>query len=204
MRSRRLTDPVCRTCGLPLAGTTDPAATCGACIAEPRHFTVARALLPYAGPTVPVIRHFKFRGDFFLGPRVLEAALRAAWLSPDIDAPEMVVPVPLHPRRRRERGYDQALLLARVVARHFGCALERRALVRTRYTSQQSLLPVGRRLQNVRGAFTVRFPDRVAGRRVLLVDDVLTTGVTAGECARTLRDAGAVETQVFTLARALP
>jgi ComF family protein len=151
-----------------------------------------------------VIRHFKFRGGFFLGPRVLEGALRSGWLPRDIDAPDIVCPVPLHPRRRRERGYDQALLLARVVARHLGCALERRALVRTRYTSQQSLLPVGRRLQNVRGAFTVQLSNRVSGRRVLIVDDVMTTGVTAGECARVLVDAGAAETQVFTLARALP
>ncbi len=174
------------------------------CRLQTRHFEAARAFTDYAGPAKSVIKSYKFDGDYFLGPRFLGGMLARGWLPDGIGAPEAVVPVPLHPRRRRERGYDQALLLARVLARHFGCRLERRALVRTRYTSQQSLLPVTQRWDNVRGAFAVARAGPVEGKRLLLVDDVLTTGMTADECARALKKAGAARVEVLALARTLP
>jgi ComF family protein len=204
LRARRIGGPVCRVCGLPLAGAAEPGVLCVACMAEGRSFDRARAFFPYAGPVVSIIRHFKFHGEFFLGPRFLRGALRQKWMPGDLDGSDVVVPIALHSRRRRERGYDQALLLARVVAADLGRGLLARTLIRTRYTSQQAMLPAGRRADNVRGAFRVSGPQKVAGRSVLLVDDVMTTGATANECARVLKKAGATQVQVLALARTVP
>lgn len=190
--------------GLPQAGELRSGTVCIGCRVEGRHFDCARAFVTYEGPASSVIRAFKFNGQFFLGPKLLGAMLDRGWMPPDIGGAELVVPVPLHPRRRRERGYDQALLLAKVLAKRLGCKLLPGVLVRTRYTSQQALLPVGRRWDNVRGAFAVRDPARFRGRRVLLVDDVMTTGMTASECAKVLKRAGAENVQVLTLARPRP
>jgi len=200
----RIGPSVCACCGLPFETAVEDDAQCVGCRLQERHFDAARALFAYVGPGASLIKSFKFHGDYFLGPRLLAALLREGWMPPGIKRPDAVLPIPLHPRRRRERGYDQAVLLARVVARHFDCELLRSALVRTRYTSQQALLPVSKRWDNVRRAFTVARTHEVAGRALLVVDDVLTTGVTAGECARALKRAGATRVQVLTLARALP
>jgi len=200
----RITGGLCATCGLPLEGAQSDEVECVSCRLQTRHFDAARAFFPYAGPASSIIKSYKFRGDYFLGPRFLRGLLAQGWLPGGIGAPDAVVPVPLHPRRRRERGYDQALLLARVLARHFGCRLACGALVRTRYTSHQSLLPVTQRWDNVRGAFVAARPGLVEGKRVLLVDDVLTTGMTAEECAKALKKAGAAHVEVLALARTLP
>lgn len=200
----RITGPVCATCGLPLEVDRSEQAMCVGCRLQKRRFDAARAFFTYSGPASSVIKSYKFKGDYFLGPRFLRGLLARGWLPEGIEAPQAVLPVPLHRRRRRERGYDQALLLARVLARHFGCELTRRALVRTRYTTQQSLLPVTMRWDNVRNAFAVAKPTPVQGRSLLLVDDVLTTGMTADDCARALKAAGAAKVQVLALARTLP
>lgn len=200
----RITGGLCATCGLPLEVPPSEQAMCVSCRLQGRSFGAARAFFAYAGPAASVIKSYKFRGDYFLGPRFLRGLLAQGWLPAGIEAPQAVVPVPLHPRRRRERGYDQALLLARVLARHFRCDLVRNALVRTRYTSQQALLPVSRRWDNVRGAFAVARPRLVQGCSLLLVDDVLTTGMTADECAKALKKAGAARVQVLALARTMP
>jgi len=200
----RILGAMCARCGLPLSGQPAPGTLCLACGAEERHFDVARALFLYAGPVTSIIRAFKFDGDFFLGPRLVRRLLDADRLPDGMDGADVIVPVPLHPRRRRERGYDQALLLARALARRLGGRLLTKALVRTRYTSQQALLPVGRRWDNVRGAFAVTKPAQVKGRRVLLVDDVMTTGRTADECAKVLKKAGAAHVRVLVLARPAP
>jgi len=187
----RIVGPMCVLCGLPFARPSEdgsssdkggdalpaaglqPGTLCITCRAEKRHFDRARAFVAYAGPASSVIREFKFGGQFFLGPRFLDAMLDRGWMPADIKPAEFVVPVPLHPRRRRERGYDQALLLGKVFARRLGCKLLPGVLVRTRYTSQQALLPMVKRGDNVRGAFAVTKPAKVRQRRVLLVDDVL-------------------------------
>lgn len=113
---------------------------------------------------------------------------------------ELLVPVPLHPRRERARGFNQAALLAKEVGRGFGLRVGCRILQRVRATEAQS---GGRRERedNVKGAFAVMRPDRVKDKKLLLIDDVFTTGATAGECARTLLAAGAAKVGVYTLAR---
>jgi len=113
----------------------------------------------------------------------------------------VMVPVPLHPARKRERGYNQAELLAGELARRSGLEVVADALVRRRDTRSQTGLSAAGRRQNVRGAFVVRRRGRVAGRVVVLVDDVVTTGATAMACARALSEAGAVEVRLLTAAR---
>ena len=115
----------------------------------------------------------------------------------------LIVPVPLHPKRLRERGFNQALILAREVSKRFSLPLEFLALERHKFTEPQVHLSKEQRLENVRGAFAVRKNKRIEGQRVILVDDVYTTGSTIKECAGTLMRSGAADVAVLTLARAV-
>jgi ComF family protein len=152
----------------------------------------------YEGVLAEAIRGCKYRHIVKLIP-ALSPLLRPALDA--LPAADAVVPVPLHPRRLRQRGFNQSLLLAAWVSRSVERPLWPDALQRIRWTESQITLDRAQRRSNVRGAFRVRRPGQVAGRRVLLVDDVYTTGATANECARVLRRAGAEEVYVVTLAR---
>jgi ComF family protein len=129
--------------------------------------------------------------------------LLAEYQDPDFKLSEndLVIPVPLHTRRLRERGFNQSLLLARQVSRRRSIPLNFTALQRARQTQPQTQLSGPERRKNVRGAFEVRKREAVKGKRILLIDDVFTTGATVQECAYVLREAGATEVQVLTLAR---
>jgi competence protein ComFC len=116
---------------------------------------------------------------------------------------DLVIPVPLHRRRLRWRGFNQAALLASAITKQTGCELDLVTLARVRDTPPQTRQQGAQRRQNVRGAFAVRRPDRIVNRSLLLVDDVMTTGATLDECAHTLLRAGARKVDVFTLARAV-
>ena len=121
----------------------------------------------------------------------------------DIDAIDLLVSVPLHVKRLRERGFNQAHLLIRGWAKQDGIPLDGLTLSRSRWTAPQTTLSRGERRKNIKGAFSVRHPNRIKGRKVLLVDDVYTTGATVNECARVLMKAGAEFVDVLTLARAI-
>lgn len=204
LEGMRIRPPVCALCGLPLGAEPDcEGARCIRCQVSVPHFDRARALFGYAGPAASLVRSFKFHGSFYLGGRLLRRAWEAGWVPQEVLAADAVAHVPLHPRRARERGYDQALMLARAVGRLCGKPVVARALRRARYTDQQALLTPPRRLENVRGAFRAG-GDRVEGLDLLLVDDVMTTGATASECARVLKAAGARAVQVLTLVRTIP
>lgn len=132
-----------------------------------------------------------------LGDLVAELGLSALPGAP----PDLLLPVPLHRRRERERGYNQALLLSRRLERAWGVPVAAGVLVRRGITAPQADLDAPARRRNVRGAFAVTNPEAIFGRHVVLVDDVLTTGATAGECARCLLRAGASTVGVLTVAR---
>ncbi|QEM69215.1 ComF family protein [Geobacter sp. FeAm09] len=182
--------PLCPVCGIPFPGAGDDH-VCGACRHSPPDFGAARAALLYEGECRELIHAYKYRYKTHL--RRPLALLAAAPLREFVAAcaPELMVPVPLHVRRLRERGFNQAVLLGEVWAREWGIPLERAAMRRIRWTEPQITLTAAERRANVQGAFDVRDAGLVRGRRVLLVDDVYTTGSTVRECARVLRAAGA-------------
>lgn len=192
--------PSCSICGIPFSGEGE-SHPCGACLTAPPLFDAAAAPLLYAGRVAELIHDYKYLYKTHLRrPLALLMVQEGAhFLSP---APEAVMPVPLHRSRLRQRGFNQALLLAEVVAGRLRVPLVRQGLLRTRPTEPQVNLSADERRQNVRGAFSVPDERCVAGRRILLVDDVLTTGSTANECARVLKAAGARDVRVATAARA--
>lgn len=195
--------PGCPTCGRPRLGAAGAAADapsppCPGCAVAPPPWDYARAAGPYVEPLRTVLNQFKFARRRALarplGDLLVEAC--SPWVPAEVDA---LVPVPLDRGRERERGFNQATLLAE----RLGAALRRpvrpRWLERVRPTPPQSALGAEARRDNVRGAF--RADRAAAGRHVVVVDDVLTTGATAGECARALKAVGAHTVGVVTVAR---
>ncbi len=196
---------MCLRCGVPfprLAGTgSGDGHVCGACRRRRPRFAYARAATVYTEVVREAIHAFKFGGRRALaaplGDLLAETARRdLAGMRVDL-----LVPVPLHPRRERERGFNQAELLAGRLSRGFPARVARGVLVRRVATAPQSELAADDRQANVRDAFEIRRPDGVRSRHVLLVDDLLTTGATAGACADCLREAGAASVGVLTVAR---
>lgn len=192
-------EPLCGGCGIAVAASV--ADYCPSC----RGRFASDALVfaaPYAGTAKELVHRFKYRADFAAG-RVL-AALLAARVGAALPAGvDLLVPVPLHRRRLAARGFNQAALLARELARRLGSPAAVAALRRVGNTRTLAGLRRGQRSRELSGAFAVRQPLRIAGRRVLLVDDVLTTGATAEGCCRVLKEAGAHWVGIAVAARVL-
>jgi ComF family protein len=197
----------CARCALPLP---QPAALCGECLKREPAFDATFAPFLYGHPLDLLMTRLKFGRSLAAG-RVLGELWIAAWRERLADGtlaalPEAIVPVPLHGARLRERGYNQALELARPLAREFHIALAPGLLARTRATAAQSDLDALARRKNLRGAFEVDksvLVDKAAlPRHIALLDDVMTTGTTLREAARVLKRAGAARVDVWVLARA--
>jgi ComF family protein len=189
----------CPRCALPLAA---PAPLCGHCLRAPPPFAAAFAPFRYGDPLDRLLTRFKFAADLAAG-RVLGTLLVEA-VAPALPADALILPMPLHRRRLAERGFNQAWELARLLARETGLRSRADLLLRMRPTDPQTGLDAASRRRNVRGAFVVP-PARttwLAGRTVVLVDDVVTTGATSAEASRALCRAGAAEVIVVAVARA--
>jgi len=193
--------PFCRCCGFPFEFDEGGDRLCAACTAMPPRYDRARAVMRYDDNSRPLVLGFKH------GDRTEAARAFGRWMVQSggelLDGIDCVIPVPLHRWRLARRRYNQSALLAQAVAEHCRRPVFVDLLVRRRHTPTQGGLSVAARQRNVRGAFDVRVGtgDRLDGARVLLVDDVLTTGATAEACARTLRRAGAATVEVLILAR---
>jgi ComF family protein len=196
-------DARCEICGVPFLSGTGPAHLCGECIKRKPRFKRARSWGIYEGALREAVREFKFRARLGLCQPLSDLLGEVYDREMADEGFELVIPVPLHKRRLRERGFDQATLLARSLAKNKGLELSLYNLRRIRFTMPQYGLSLRAREANVRGAFDLKNPKQIKGRGVLLVDDVYTTGATARECARVLRRAGAEEVGVITLARAV-
>jgi len=189
----RLTPERCPVCALPTPG----AAVCGACLKQAPHFDATQAVFRYEFPVDRLVQSLKYAhrlaGADFLG--------RALAQSPVPFRPDLILPVPLAPARLAERGFNQALEIARPLARLLGVPLEIDRIHRRRDTAPQASLPWKERKQNIHHAFECELD--LAGKTVLAVDDVMTTGATLEELARMLKAHGAVRVETLVLARAL-
>lgn len=194
--------PLCDRCGLPF-DHAQATAVCGECLAHPPSFGRARAVMRYDEASKPLILRFK-NAD-----RVHAAPALARWIGRSggdvLAAAELIVPVPLHWRRLFRRRYNQSALLARALSRQTGIACAPDALARIKPTPSQGGLGARERRLNVRGAFKVppRRRPLVWGKRIVLIDDVLTTGATLDSAARALLRAGAAAVDALAIARVL-
>ncbi|MGL4541164.1 MAG: ComF family protein [Polymorphobacter sp.] len=198
-RLRFITAPMCSCCGVPFAFDPGVATRCGACQLEPPRFASARAPLVYDGAARAALLGLKNHGRQHLARYMAPAMIRAG--SEMLAGDPLLVPVPLHRWRLWRRGFNQSALLAQAIARLTGSSLSVDALVRVRATPRSRGMGRGQRAANVRGVFKVARPAAIAGRKIVLVDDVLTTGATAQACARLLLRQGAKSVHVLTWAR---
>jgi ComF family protein len=185
----------CQRCALPLPVS---APLCGRCQRKAPPWDAAWAPFRYAWPLDRLETRFKFGRDLAAG-RVLATMWQQEPRA--LEPPQLILPVPLHPRRLRERGYNQALELAKPLARALGVACRHDLLQRTRHTDAQTGLDAAERRRNLRKAFALR-QSTVLPDHVVVLDDVFTTGATLAECARLLKRAGVARVDVWALARA--
>jgi ComF family protein len=197
-------EPICSVCGRPMLPGTHLSAEgplCALCRRGIYAFDLARSYAAYDPPlmrAVTLLKHEAIRPlAGWFGIRLTDVA-RSAMQG---FSPNLVVPVPLHPERQRERGFNQAELLARVVARGLGLPMDEKAIARQKPRPPKLRLSRHERWEVVRGAYAATPGRRIDNRRVLLVDDVFTTGATLDACSRALRSAGAAEVAALTVAR---
>ncbi|MGI6656501.1 MAG: ComF family protein [Desulfobulbus sp.] len=197
-----ITSPLCRCCGLPFSCGVDH--LCEECLRSPLSFDLARSAFLYTRPVAGLILSLKFGGDLS-GLDTITALVGDTPALHELTCPDLIVPVPLHPRRLRRRGFNQSVVLARACLPQWRTRIRPELLRRIRDTTAQSQLTGEQRRRNLRNAFLLcnSGAETVRGKRLLLVDDVFTTGSTVRECAMVLRQAGAARIEVFTLARSL-
>ncbi|MEM7727861.1 MAG: ComF family protein [Pseudomonadota bacterium] len=201
-----LDEPCCAACGFPfehemtgLGGISAFDLLCAACLARRPAYATARSALVYDDASRPIILAFKHGGHtdrLHMFAAQMHRAGRTA-----LSHADALVPVPLHGMRLARRRFNQSALLARALSRRCGVPMEAHALLRARRTPSQGGLSAAGRRRNVQGAFDVARPDAVRGKRLVLVDDVMTTGATLEACARTLKRAGAARVDALCLAR---
>ncbi len=194
--------PYCEICSQPFDGAIDGPFSCANCLEQRFDFECNVSAYRSRGAVRELVHRFKYDGQYYLR-KPLGALLCRAMDDVRIrrQPADALVPVPLHPRRRRERGFNQAEVLCRLLSRHTALPVWP-ALRRVRFTETQTHFAREERRKNLRGAFAARFRWPVNGGHLLLVDDVFTTGSTVQECARVLRLAGAASVRVVTVARA--
>lgn len=201
-RAPRITSPFCAKCSEPFSGAITQTFSCANCEHRTLHFDSAVAAYRSRGLVRKLVHEFKYGHQRHLRHPLAE------WLGETMSDPrlrgrrfDLIVPVPLHPARERERGFNQATLLAELLARQVAVPL-RAVLERIRYTTTQTAYDRAERMENLHDAFRLRKNMNVRELHVLLIDDVLTTGSTLSECARVLKEAGAISVHAATAARA--
>ncbi len=187
----------CTTCALPLP---HPARRCGACLTNPAPLDLCLTATAYEWPWVDLIARYKFQQQAGWAGPLATLMLSAPWAEDLLDAADWVLPIPLSPQRLAERGYNQSWLLARQLSPHKADA---HLLLRTRDTPSQRTLPRAERLANLVGAFAVEplRASQLRGKKVVLVDDVMTSGASLHTAAQVLREAGAAQVSALVLAR---
>ena len=192
--------PFCTRCGIPFASPKEESHLCGQCMESVATYGTARAICQFSGPIRRAIHAFKYENKTHLA-KTLIGLMEKNRPSLDICAYDLLVPIPLHKNRLRQRGYNQSLLLARELHRWYATPVNDRMVRRVRDCAAQIELVGAQRLENVKGVFSLG--DDPTGKTILLVDDVLTTGATVSECAKVLLRGGARVVDVLTVARAV-
>jgi ComF family protein len=198
---KKITSPLCPFCGRPYESKADEDHVCEDCLTRPSHYTFICAPYLYEGVAMETIHRFKYQAKSFIAKAV--GPLLAAYAQQQIGwmSSAIVMPIPLHPKRLRERGFNQSLLLAKHVSKAFNAKLDFLSLRRVKYTLPQTGLGENERKRNVRAAFKVVSPAMVKGKSILLVDDVATTGSTLNAAARALQKSGCNDVTCLVLAR---
>ena len=191
----RLSQAHCPSCLLPVPSSQ----ICGTCLRKPPAWNQIRAALRYTYPVDALIQALKYRSDLPLAPILADLLLTE--LQED-SLPDYVIPVPLHPDRLRDRGFNQAHEISRYLCRKTGCKLLPAACVRIRSTPSQTEIPWKKRKQNIRNAFICT--QNFAGKQVAIVDDVMTSGATLNELAKVILRQGAGSVRAWVVARAFP
>ena len=199
---RLLREPFCSTCGKPFDWAAGENHLCSCCLKKAWNFKEARAVLRYQPPVTEAIKMFKYQGKTH-GLETFAALTRQYFRHQPHPRPDLIIPVPLHVKRLRQRGFNQALILCNKLFPHYTNTIDPHVLERQMRTQPQTGFNGAERCRNVRNAFMVRRPEKVKNKKILLVDDVFTTGATVNECARTLLRSQASEVNVFTFARAI-
>lgn len=199
---RFLGDPCCARCGVPFEHDMGEGAACGACLADPPPFGSARAVLAYGDVARMVALKLKYGRRIGLARLIARNMVRHV---PAVgDDPPIIVPVPLHRWRLWGRGFNQSALIADHLGRMSSLSVDRHALLRVKRTVPLRSMNPRQRDKAVRGAFAMAAGHKLTGRRVLLIDDVHTSGATAAACARALRKGGVAEVSLLCWARVLP
>ncbi len=198
----RIERPVCSKCGRKLFGESVEALVCAECRSGRTYYDAGYSAYLFDGPIRELIHQFKYRKrrylKYFLANQLVDYLQEFA----DLARYEAIVAVPLHWIGYWKRGFNQAIELAKPLSSHLGIPVVRIALKRVRYTRRQVGLSRPERRVNIKNAFRVTRTSKVAGRNILLIDDVITTGATLNECARVLKQAGASTVTIVTLAQA--
>jgi ComF family protein len=198
---QKIPEPFCGQCGLPLPGLSkkDGARICGKCLSSPPAYTRARCAALHEGLLRDAVLSFKFGKRLHLA-KSLSALLFECfqWHFQESDF-DLIVPIPIHRRRLRSRGFNQSLLLAHRLSGHTGIEVARDLLRKTVNSPPQVRLGRNKRIANIKGSFGISDPRRLSGSRILLIDDVITTGATIGEAAKTLIRAKAARVDALVL-----
>ncbi len=199
---RHISSPLCPICGAPFPSEIKEDHPCEDCLRKRPFYDSAHAPYRYEGPVLKAIHRLKYGTKSFLAGSLGPLLAQFSESRFGESGAYLTMPVPLHPRRVRERGFNQSLLLARHVAKGLKSDLDFLSLRRVRYTLPQTRLAKKERQRNVRGAFQLKNREIVKGKTILLVDDVVTTGNTLNECARVLKKGGSGKVFCVSLARA--
>jgi len=198
---RFIRDPICHRCGLPFQGDLTTEFECTNCRELELHFDRARSAVMARGLVLDVIHRYKYQQHTWFEPFLADLLIDRALPLLKAERWDVLVPVPLHRVRQRERGFNQATRLAKRLGQAVGIPVNTRVLKRVRPTPPQTRLSRGERMKNMRTAFAGMPNVRLQGKAVVVLDDVFTTGATTSACARVLREHGAVRVCVWTLAR---
>ena len=200
-RVRFIKPPFCSRCGLPFEGDLTTPFECANCREMELHFSAARSAVVAHGVVLEAIHRYKYQRALWFEPFLAGLLLRETVPALRGQDWNLIVPVPLHPLKQREREFNQAERLAAHLSAATQIPLNKNLLRRVRFTNTQTRLTRPERAANMRGAFTMRPGARLDEERVILVDDVFTTGATTSACAQALLAAGAAEVCVWTVAR---